>query len=194
MNDKDLAQALAPLCASTYSGASCLVPFLGKLATAMSTTTAPIDAVANLNGWLQTLSHFFTADIKAIPEDKLTWSPGGCARSAASIAHEVIGLCSWMAAALKGESANENYMDDSNASSNHNQIIADLATATGALSNALVSADAETLNKTVTPPWKMDCPMYMCAQIVVSHIWYHDGQLNTIQCLLGDDKVHWMGD
>ena len=39
----------------------------------------------------------------------------------------------------------------------------------------------------------MDAPVYMIAQIMVSHIWYHDGQLNYIQSLLGDEKVHWMG-
>lgn len=164
------------------------------LANAMSTVTAPIDAVANLNGWLQTLTHFLTSDIKAIPQDKLDWSPGGCARSASSITSEVVGLCNWMAATLKGETASEDYMAPSEGGKDNAALVADVMAATTALSNALTSADAETLNKTVTPPWKMDCPMYMCAQIVVNHIWYHDGQLNTIQCLLGDEKVHWMGD
>lgn len=159
-----------------------------------TTTTTPIDAVANLNGWLQTLSHFLTVDIAAIPEDKLTWSPGGVARSAAGITSEVVNLCNWMAATLRGENAESTYGDDSVAPTTHAQLIADIAAATGALSTALTSASNEALNAIVTPPWKMDCPAYMCAQIVTSHIWYHDGQLNYIQALLGDDKVHWMGD
>jgi hypothetical protein len=57
---------------------------------------------------------------------------------------------------------------------------------------ALAGCSDEDLAKTVTAPWQMDAPLYMIAQIAVSHLWYHDGQLNYIQCLLGDEKVHWM--
>jgi hypothetical protein len=72
--------------------------------------------------------------------------------------------------------------------------IARLSEATEALTGAIASASDDTLNQVVTPPWGMPAPLYICAQVAASHIWYHDGQLNYIQCLLGDDKVHWMGD
>jgi hypothetical protein len=33
--------------------------------------------------------------------------------------------------------------------------------------------------------------MMMIAHVVSSHLWYHDGQLNYIQCLPGDGDYHW---
>jgi hypothetical protein len=71
--------------------------------------------------------------------------------------------------------------------------VAKLNEATQGFAAALAEASDETLNSVVTPPWQMPAPLYILAQIAVSHIWYHDGQLNYSQCLLGDDKIHWMG-
>jgi hypothetical protein len=42
------------------------------------------------------------------------------------------------------------------------------------------------------PAWQIPTPLFTLAHIAVSHLWYHDGQLNYIQALLGDEKVHWM--
>ena len=163
----------------------------------MSNTATQIDAISSLNGWLQGLTGMYVADITAIPDDKLDWCPGGCARTAKSITTEVIGMCYYTAAILKGQ---EPSMEEMEAMSSN---LGDLDTkakmidafqaGTKAMSEALATADSETLNKVITPPWQMDAPVYMIAQIMVNHIWYHDGQLNYIQALLGDEKVHWMG-
>ena len=56
---------------------------------------------------------------------------------------------------------------------------------------AEISANTNTLMKTATTPWQMEASLYSLAQMAVSHIWYHDGQLNYIQCLMGDGDYHW---
>ena len=45
--------------------------------------------------------------------------------------------------------------------------------------------------KSAMAPWGMESKLYEFAQIAISHIWYHDGQLNYVQCLLGDGDYHW---
>ena len=64
--------------------------------------------------------------------------------------------------------------------------------ACAAFGEALTGASDEALNTVITPPWKMPAPLFSLANVAVSHIWYHDGQLNYIQMLLGDGAVHWM--
>lgn len=164
----------------------------------MSTMTQGIDARAYLAGWLEGLVSMYSADIAAIPDDKWDATFGGCTRSAAAVTADTLGLLAWTTEALKGN------LNDDFEEAMTDRFKAACSTKDGAMnalrshaeefSRALSAASDETLNKIVTPPWKMDAPLFMLAQIAVSHVWYHDGQLNYIQCLLGDEKIHWMGD
>jgi hypothetical protein len=162
----------------------------------MSTTAQAIDARNYLGSWGKILTGMYAADIRAIPEEKWNVSFGGCARPASELTADAISILGWTAGALKGNASNdseEGLLD---------RLKAECATRQGALAllkrtsedfdQALAGCSDEDLAKTVTAPWQMDAPLYMIAQIAVSHLWYHDGQLNYIQCLLGDEKVHWM--
>jgi hypothetical protein len=135
-----------------------------------------------------------TADINAIPDDKWTNTYGGCSRPAGALLADAITMMSWTTDTLKGEKSNA--YDDMGALAgklgDKAAAVAALAEASQALGAAINGASDELLNSTVEAPWGMPTPVYMLAQIAVSHIWYHDGQLNYIQCMLGDDKVHWM--
>jgi len=163
----------------------------------MSTTTEAIDARGYLTGWLTGLTGMFTADINAIPDDKWTATMGGCTRSANALVADAVSLLIWTTEALKGK-----VTQDTDGSimkqlteefATKGVAVARLAETTQAFNEALSEASDETLNSTINTPWQMPAPLYMIAQIAVSHVWYHDGQLNYIQCLLGDDKIHWMG-
>lgn len=163
----------------------------------MSTTIQGIDARGYLIGWAKGLTGMYSADINAIPDDKWTASFGGCTRSANELTADAISLMIWCTEALKG-----NVIMDSEGAmmkqliaevSNKGVAIAKLAESVDGFVAALAQASDEALSAEVTPPWQMPAPLFMIAQIAVSHLWYHDGQLNYIQCLLGDDKVHWMG-
>lgn len=147
-----------------------------------------------MSGWLQGLESMYAADIRAIPEEKWSATFGGCTRSAAEVTSDALSLLEWTTEAIKGNIIETYEFTDEmkQACSTKDGATARLQSATKAFSAALAEASDERLNTTVTPPWQMDAPVFMLAQIAVSHLWYHDGQLNYIQALLGDDKVHWM--
>lgn len=164
----------------------------------MSTMTQGIDAQEFLVGWLKGVTGMYVADINAIPEDKWTATFGGCTRPASVQTADAVALLLWTTEALNGNilgGGEEGMMEElTKACGTKESSIATLTSASEKLGAALTGANVETLSKVVTAPWGMDAPLYMIAQIAVSHIWYHDGQLNFIQSLLGDGKVHWMGD
>lgn len=162
----------------------------------MSTTSQGIDARAYLGNWANALTGMLTADIKAIPDDKWTATHGGCTRSAADVTADALSLLVWTTEALRGH-IGDNYDHSEGiktACSTKEGATEMLPSAVAAFSSALSGASDEALETVITPPWQMPAPLFMIAQIAVSHLWYHDGQLNYIQSLLGDDKIHWMGD
>ena len=137
----------------------------------------------------------FKTDVNAIPDEKWTATFGGCTRPCNDIAADTIGFLFWTAKAFEvggtptpDKEAQEKMTAACGTKAGALEMF-DKATA--AMSNALVNASDETLHKTANAPWGMEAPLYDFAQIAISHIWYHDGQLNYVQCLLGDDKFHW---
>jgi len=160
----------------------------------MSTTMEGIDARGYLIGWLKGLVSMTSADIRAMPDDKWTVGMGGCTRPANAIVAETIGLLRWATGALRGETGNSDYSGGTDELPTQAVAIQKLEEVADEFCGALAAASDEALAKEITPPWQMPAPLFMIAQIAVSHVWYHDGQLNYIQCLLGDEKVHWMGD
>lgn len=163
----------------------------------MSTITQGVDARAYLNGWLGALTQMYTADINAIPDDKWSVSPGGVARCPGDLTADTVALLNWTTEALKGNvmPVGEEYMNDQVKENCDTKAkgAAALASAATNFQAALAGAEDGALNASVMAPWGMEAPLFTLAHIAVSHVWYHDGQLNLIQCLLGDDKVHWMG-
>ena len=161
----------------------------------MSTTVQGVDARAYLAGWLSAVTNMTIADINAIPEDKWNESQGGCARSAIGLLADVVTNLKWTTDILAGkESDAYNHMGDLAALYVDKAIaVAQFAEASKTLGEAIHAASDETLNSTAMAPWGMPTPVFTLATISVNHIWYHDGQFNYVQCLIGDEKVHWMG-
>ncbi len=164
----------------------------------MSLTLQGIDAKGYLSGWLQGLQGMTTADIKAIPADKWTVTFGGTTRPSHELCADMLSLLEWTTEALKGNVIGEGYEGAMKAltevCADQDRAVAKFAECVGNFNAALAAASDDALNAVVTPPWNMPAPLFMMAQIAVSHVWYHDGQFNYVQNLLGDDKVHWMGD
>lgn len=162
----------------------------------MSVTTQGVDARAYLKGWAMALADMTSKDIRAIPEDKWTATFGGASKSACDAAADAVSLVRWTTEALKGNVIATDEQDARNLvagrCASREGAIGMLFAACKEFGVALMEASDETLNATVMPPWKMPAPLYMLANIAISHIWYHDGQINYIQMLLGDEKVHWM--
>lgn len=161
----------------------------------MSSTMQGINARGYLIGWAQGVTGMFAADINAVPDDKWTATFGGCTRPANELTADAISLLVWCTGALKGETAgaeSDGMKELTAACASKPVAIAKLMESSSAFCEALGAASDETLNSIVTPPWQMAAPLFVLAQITVSHIWYHDGQLNYIHCLLGDSKIYWM--
>lgn len=163
----------------------------------MSSTFEAINARAYLQNWLRGLVSMYTADINATPDEKWNETFGGCTKSACQFTADAIGMLMWATTALKGTPANDGYMGQmeivAGQCGTKAGAIEKLSTAADEFIDALGKVSEEDLAKDVVTPWGMPTPLFMVAQIAVSHVWYHDGQLNYVQCLLGDDKVHWMG-
>ena len=162
----------------------------------MSTTTQGIDARTSLAAWCGAVTGMTVADIKAIPADKWTSPFGGCTRPANALLADTITMLVWTTAALKGETSDAYDKMEALAGELVDQTaaISAFTTASAAFGEALTSASEEFLQSSIMTPWQMPTPALMVAHIAVSHIWYHDGQFNYIQSLLGDEKVHWMGE
>ena len=155
-----------------------------------------IDGKAYLSGWLVALVDMVSKDIRAMSDDQWTATHGGVSKSASGCIADALGMLKWTSVRLGGVEApmEETYMNS--------DMLAAVATRDGAMSAlqttseefnaALAAASDDDLNATIIPPWQMPAPLFMIAQIAVSHLWYHDGQVNYIQTLNGDKEVHWM--
>ena len=49
----------------------------------------------------------------------------------------------------------------------------------------------EKLGSMLTAPWGSELPLMMMAHVASSHLWYHDGKLNYMQCMLDAGDYHW---
>src|SRR5258706_10307292 len=144
----------------------------------MSTATQGVDARAYLKGLLGALTDMTTKDIRAIPDDKWNCGHGGCSKSACEATVDAIGILAWTAEAMRGktpigdeESLAQQLKSDC---STREGAIAKLGSASGAFMAALSDASDETLNSMVTPPRRMDMPLFAVSQKSVSHDWYHE--------------------
>jgi hypothetical protein len=155
-----------------------------------------IDARGYLIGWLKGLNNMYNADVNGVPDDKINATHGGCTRTVPDLTADTIGLLNWVTDQIEGKPYTGDYGADMKALAakltTKEQITAAMTEACDRLAGAVGAASNETLNKTVMAPWQMETPLFMMAMIAVSHIWYHDGQLNFIHALGGDDKIYWM--
>lgn len=162
----------------------------------MSQVMEGVDARGYLVGWLHGVTDMYVKDINATPDEVLFKSHGGCTRPGNEIAADTLGLIRWTTDALNGNSREMDMgaemAEAASKLTSKAAIVEAMQTSSAALGEAIKNASDETLNKMVTPPWKMDAPLFILATIAVNHIWYHDGQINYIQALNGDAEVHWM--
>lgn len=163
----------------------------------MSATLQGVDARTYLSRWLDAVVGMYIADINALPDDKWNHNFGGVARPASDLTADALSLLVWTNEALKGnflaDNEQEGYKKLQAVCATKSDSISALQAAATDFAGAISNASDEDLNKVITTPFCMEMPLFMVAQVAVSHIWYHDGQLNYKQALLGDEKVHWMG-
>jgi len=162
----------------------------------MSNVAEKFDLKSHLVQWLGALGSFYIKDLRALPEDQLSKSPGGVAKTPQKITAEVIGLCKFATLALRGETssytAETDGEPDLSGCDTADKLAAAYDACAKALSEAIQNAPDDIWMQEVMPPWQMKDTVFGITNIAINHIWYHDGQINSYQALLGDDKVHWM--
>ena len=162
----------------------------------MSTTATSINAKEHLIKFLGQVCYLYMKDLSFIPADKFDASPMGVARTPLNITVECISFNDWARRTIEGETV-EMHGDFSAFNEQFNTVekaSAGMQESTDKLVAALSALDDEGLNRLAPVPWDPTMTVFGLAHTAATHVFYHDGQLNYIQCMLGDDKIHWMGD
>ncbi|HRJ26303.1 MAG TPA: DinB family protein [Fimbriimonadaceae bacterium] len=136
----------------------------------------------------------FAKDLKAIPEEHLGASPSGIARAPIDFTYEVAVVNRRIANRIGGGenppwpfegwvTAPEEFRD-------RDKALAELDESVQAVVAALDAFPAEKLSEEVETP---NGPYTVAglADMVGTHMAYHDGQLNYLQSLYGDNNIHW---
>ncbi len=130
-------------------------------------------------------------DAAFIPKEKFSFCPMGCAHTAADILTEVAGANVAIANSLTGAKPDEEFGKKVGQASTLEEIGDLVLESARIVVKAIESFSDADLDRDVTLPWGMTLPISQAIFLPVSHMTYHDGQINYIQTLLGDSAFHW---
>ena len=135
-----------------------------------------------------------TNDLKALPAEKHTACPGGEGRTPINIVAECAAVNGFIAEYLTTGKMERPPREQREAFLNSfdtaEKVLTFLEEQTQRLVEALGNLDVNTLGDMVDGPMG-PTPRLALAQLPATHMMYHDGQLNYIQTLRGDDLFHW---
>lgn len=132
-------------------------------------------------------------DLDAMPESAFEHHFGGKSRTVADIIHEVNMVNDDICRNMKGEPASEWPEGWVTAPEGQRDKVSVLAafdrSSEAVLALAEGSSEEDMSAKVITEHGETD--RFERFRFVALHVWYHSGQLNFIQTLLGDDAWHW---
>jgi hypothetical protein len=139
---------------------------------------------------------FYVKDLNYIPADKFDASPMGAAKTAKDMTLECAGLNRILVKLIAGEEAKHPSPEDRKASyasfKTAEDVKGEFSSSFDELIAKVEKLEPAQLDREITAPWGQTLPLGAMLLMGVSHVTYHDGQLNYIQSLYGDDKFHWM--
>ena len=130
-------------------------------------------------------------DTKYIPEERFAFCPAGCAKTAKDILAEIARGNLMLGGAISGAAPDEGFnkrVDQASTLEALGKLVIESAERACQVMDALSEAD---LDREVTMPWGAKFRIGEAIFLPISHMTYHDGQINYIQTLLGDAKFHW---
>ena len=154
----------------------------------MSDTITQINAGQELANWAVQVTGMLVKDVQALTEEVFAKTYGGVTRSAADVTAETTRSLIDATDRVNGGSGTDV----------EGTPFGTIAEATTALTDAAaglaeaLQSNADSLSETTTARWGQEMSRYQYCNIMVNHVWYHDGQICYIQELEGDDKNHWM--
>ncbi len=135
----------------------------------------------------------FLNDLNVLPEEAFTRDWGGKARRVVDLVHEVNMVNDDIARTVRGEPIiewPEGWITAPPEMNSKAAAIAAFETSSQALLAAFEAVPADRLLEPVECDGEMT-DRYERSRFATLHLWYHLGQLNFMQTLLGDDQFHW---
>lgn len=143
---------------------------------------------------LKRVCEVFLKDLEAIPEEAFCKSFGPKTRTVADLVYEVNMVNDHVAMKLRGEKAFD-WPDNGWIKAPAEFCAKDAIIDSFRQSSEKALAAAEAISKEdLDKPIKTDEGETAAGErcrFMTLHVWYHSGQLNFIQTLLGDDEWHW---
>ena len=138
---------------------------------------------------------FYIKDLEVRTDEQLMQSAGGTARKAIDFSYEVGEVLLAFVARLKGLEPTPSPSGDDWAVApeelkSKTAIIEYITTAANELVATAKAIPADEIDKLVGAPGRQR-PAWALVQFGATHTMYHDAQLNFIQSLNGDIKMHW---
>lgn len=134
----------------------------------------------------------------SVPVEKLEWIPMGKARSVLSQMQEIATSATWFLPLVESgvvpmfdEEMKENHTKFRQTLSHIDDCIAEAKQSTGQLCQAIIAFPDSNLDAEVELPFGSG--KTTMADVLAMHYWnmvYHLGQINLIQLMLGDSKMH----
>lgn len=135
-----------------------------------------------------------TLDINAT-DDSVFGAAQGDARSISSLVGEMAGFNNCVAATLTGDTSVDMGAAMQEAAANCTDkasAIATLQASADAVQAAIEGIEDNDWLTDITAPWGMPTTKANLALWAAAHTCYHDGQINYVQVLNGDNEMHWM--
>lgn len=138
----------------------------------------------------------YVKDLEALSHEQLASTPGGSARSPYDFTFEVVFVNRRIAQRLRGETpapasnddgwmkAPETFRDKETAKKEFSETMEEILRAWDKLDPAKLQTPIKLPNGNETSAIDM-------ASLAARHAAYHDAQLNYLQAIQGDEKVHW---
>lgn len=157
-------------------------------------TMQHIDLKANAVNGLKGSCSLIRQDLEALPESAFTHRFGGTSRTVADIVYEVTLVNDHIGMVLRGEDAfewpDEGWIKAPEGFRTKAAVLDGFNKSSEKIIATAESLSAEEMEGTVQTEHGERTRFQRC-QFMSLHMWYHSGQLNFMQTLLGDDAWHW---
>ncbi len=155
-----------------------------------------VNIKSHLKGMADRTMGLLINDVKAIPTDKHTACPGGCAKTPLYMIAECAVVNHRVAQFLKtGQQKPRPTPDERDALlksyTDTDKTLAFLQESVAAYKEAIDGFDAARFGEHNDEFFGRPMTLFGIAELPPVHMMYHDGQLNYIQMLLGDNDIHW---
>jgi hypothetical protein len=153
-----------------------------------------MDLKANATNGLKNACQLIKHDLEALPETAFGESFGGKTRTVADIIYEVNLVNDHVGMVIRGEEPFA-WPEDGWIKAPEGFNTKEIVVAAFEASSQKIIATAEALSvddlEGMVQTEHGERSRYQRCQFMTMHMWYHSGQLNFIQTLLGDDGWHW---